>query len=319
MRWSEFKRKTYNRDDFPEGLPPFAGGGMAANGSQQSEGKSDDILYKFSATYNIDDDKMVYALFSQGFRIGGTNSPRAAATGEVPENFDADFMDNYELGLKSSWMENHLQVNAQYFQMKWTDMQIAHWNGVGPWWVGGTVNAGTAQSTGLELDVKYQITDNLKISGSAIFTDAKFTEEYTSPGGSVYRDGMKMANSPDQKGYLGISYDRPDVAGGDFWFYYGISYQGETWNRTSNIIENDASGISPSHHNSNLSVGLDDLGNGWGVSLYISNVFDQATYSFVNTGTNGYADLFGSDQQRDVRNLAQPRTAWLVVRKTFGD
>jgi len=318
MRWSEFKRQTYNRDDFPEGLPPFAGGGMPANGSQQSEGKSDDILYKFNATYNIDDDKMVYALFSQGFRIGGPNAPRAVATGEVPANFDADFLDNYEFGVKSSWMENRLQVNAQYFQMKWSDMQIAHWGGVGPWWVGGTVNAGDGESTGLELDIKYQVSDRLKISGSALFADAKFTEEYTSPGGSVYRDGMVMPNSPDRKGTLGISYNQPNVVGGDLWVYYGLSYQSESWNRTWNIIQNDDSGLSPSHNNSNLSIGLDNLGNGWDVYLQIDNVFDQATYSFVNTGANVEADFFGSDRQRNTRSLAQPRTAWLVVRKNFG-
>ena len=318
IRWSEFERETHNRDAFPEGLPPFAGGGIEANGTMESKGKSDDTLYKVSATYKIDDDKMVYALFSQGFRIGGVNSPRAAATGEVGETYGADYMDNYEIGIKSNWMDNRLQVNAQYFLMEWSDMQIAHWSGVGPWWVGGTVNAETAESSGLELDIKYQITDKLNISGSATFADAKFTKEYTSPGGSVYRDNMIMPNSPETKGYLGISYDQPDVAGGDLWVYYGISYQSESWNRTWNIINNDTNGISPSQESSNFSIGLDNLANGWNVSLYIDNVFDQATYSFINTGANTYSDMFGTDSQRNVRSLAQPRTTWLTVRKRFG-
>ena len=129
---------------------------------------------------------------------------------------------------------------------------------------------------------------------------------------------MVMPNSPDRKGYLGISYNQPNVAGGDFWIYYGLSYTSEMWNRTWNIIQNDSDGLSPSHNNSNLSIGLDDIGNGWDVSLQIDNVFDQATYSFVNTGANVEADFFGSDRQRNTRSLAQPRTAWLVVRKTFG-
>ena len=318
IRWSEFERETRNRDAFPEGLPRFADGGIAANGSMYSKGKSDDTLYKFSATYTIDDSKMVYALFSQGFRIGGVNSPRAAATGEVGETFDADYMDNYEIGIKSNWMDNQLQLNAQYFLMEWSGMQIAHWGGVGPWWVGGTVNAETAESSGLEFDIKYQVTENLNISGSATFSDAKFTKEYVSPAGDVYRNGMAMPNSPDRKAYLGITYEQPNVAGGDLWVYYGVSYQSESWNRTGNIIDNDRNGISPSHDNSNLSIGLDNLGDGWNVSLYIDNVFDQASYSFVNTNANTYTDLFGTDSQRNVRSLAQPRTTWLVVRKTFG-
>jgi outer membrane receptor protein involved in Fe transport len=197
-------------------------------------------------------------------------------------------------------------------------MQVAHWGGVGPWWVGGTVNAGTAEAKGLEIDIKYQITENLNISGSALFNDAQFTSEYITPGGSVYRDGMIMPNSPDRKGYIGISYEKPgSIAGADLWVYYGMSFQSKSWNRTWNIIQNDTNGISPSHDISDFSIGLDNLANGWEVGIYIDNVFDQATYSFVNTGQNNYADMFGSTRDHNVRTLAQPRTTWLTLRKGF--
>ena len=317
FRWSEFKRDTYNRDVFPEGLPPFAGGGIASNGEIHSIGKDSDILYKVNATYTIDEDKMVYALFSQGYRVGGDNAPRAVQTGAVPANYDSDFMDNYEIGIKSTWMDNSLQVNAQYFLMEWSDMQIAHWGGVGPWWVGGTVNAGDAEAKGLEIEVKYQITENLNVSGAALFNDAQFTTGYITPGGSVYRPGMVMANSPDQTGYIGITYEQPDVAGGDLWVYYSLSYQSQSWNRTWNIIQNDTNGISPAYNTSNLSFGLDNLANGWHVSVYIDNLFDQATYGYVNTSYNDNADLFGNARDHNVRSLAQPRTTWLTVEKDF--
>jgi len=71
------------------------------------------------------------------------------------------------------------------------------------------------------------------------------------------------------------------------------------------------------HPESNFSIGLDNLGNGWNVSVYIDNVFDQANYSFVNTGQNNYADMFGSNRDHNVRTLAQPRTTWLTLRKEF--
>jgi outer membrane receptor protein involved in Fe transport len=280
---------------------------------------------------------MVYALFSQGFRIGGDNAPRAVATGQVPATYDTDYMDNYEIGIKSTWKDNTLQINAQYFLMKWSDMQVAHWGGVGPWWVGGTVNAGDAEAKGLEIDVKYQITENLNISGSALIKSSEFTTEYITPGGSVYRKGMVMPNSPDQKGYIGITYEKPgSIAGADLWVYYGMSFQSSMWNRTWNVIQYndckeagsispslapingcDTNGISPSHNESNFSIGLDNLGNGWEVGVYIDNVFDQSNYSFVNTSGNTYSGIFGSDLNNNVRTLAQPRTTWLTLRKTF--
>ena len=80
---------------------------------------------------------------------------------------------------------------------------------------------------------------------------------------------------------------------------------------------NDTNGISPSHDESNFSIGLDNLANGWEVAVYIDNVFDQANYSYVNTSGNNYASMFGSNLNHNVRTLAQPRTTWLTLRKEF--
>ncbi|MCZ6828437.1 MAG: hypothetical protein O7F73_02405, partial [Gammaproteobacteria bacterium] len=74
----------------PEGLPPF--GGADVYGIDESKGKDDETLYKLSFNYSIDDDRMVYALFSQGFRVGGVNYQRAVAFAPdilTPE-YDAD-------------------------------------------------------------------------------------------------------------------------------------------------------------------------------------------------------------------------------------
>jgi iron complex outermembrane receptor protein len=51
-----------------------------------------------NVTYKFDNDKMVYATFSKGFRPGGVN--RTAAAGIGP--YQADFLKNYEIGWKTS-------------------------------------------------------------------------------------------------------------------------------------------------------------------------------------------------------------------------
>ena len=313
-RWAEFERDTFQRDGFPEGLPPF--GGIAENGETHSVGKADSTLYKFSINYDIDDDRMVYALFSQGFRLGGPNSARAYNfSPTIPEKFESDFMDNYEVGIKSSWLDNRLQINAQYFLMKWTDIQVYTGGEDLPWWVAGTTNAGTAQSKGLELSVKWHVTESLQVNGSMMLADAKFTQTIDI-NGFEYRDGMPMANSPDQKAYLSFNYDIPDVFGGDLWLWYDITSRGSSWNGTGNIRSGNTLGITPSYHTSNFQIGF-DLPNNLSLTLQIDNVWDQETYGYISTGSNYAPEYFGSARDYNVRTLARPRTAWFVIRKGF--
>ena len=51
-------------------------------------------------------------------------SPRAADTGAVPFEYQPDKLHNYEVGLKSQWLDNRLQVNVDFFFMQWDDFQL---------------------------------------------------------------------------------------------------------------------------------------------------------------------------------------------------
>ena len=79
---------------------------------------------------------MVYFIFSQGFRLGGHNSQRAAATGLVPLRYDSDRLNNFEAGLKSTWFDRRMQLNLSAFYMEWKDIQIDNAGGVDDvWWL----------------------------------------------------------------------------------------------------------------------------------------------------------------------------------------
>jgi outer membrane receptor protein involved in Fe transport len=263
---------------------------------------------------------MVYLLFSQGSRPGGSNSTRAADTGVIPLTFEADFMDNYELGIKSTWLDNRLQVNAQLFMMKWSDFQVYDNPEGSPWWLAGTLNGETAQTDGLEINVKWQATDNLTINAALTLQDARFTETAT-VGGSDYYDGMDMPNSPDEKAYLGINYNLPELWGHDAWLWYDISYEGSTWNTTSNVrsnyLDGETEGFAPSKNISNFQAGI-AFDNDLDLTLRVDNVWDQEVYYIVNTSDNFESGYFGSPRGLDQRTLVRPRTIWLNFRKGFG-
>lgn len=315
-RWAENEREEYDKYEWPEGLSPL--GGYNTDGQYGTTGKSDDTFFKVGLQHRFNDDKMIYALFSQGFRLGGANSPRAASSGAVPREYGPDYMDNYEIGIKTEWADNTFQLNASAFVMQWSDVHESIF-GLGQWWIRGTTNAKTAESVGLEVNFIWQATDRLSFRGSFFRADATFTNYYRNPddGSLIIRNGQDMANSPDTKAWANVMYEIPDVLGGDLSFYYDLSFQAEVWNTTSNARDEDVTGQAPSwvHHNFSATLYLPSR---LSLGLKINNVFDQDTSTYIASGIQSYSNEFpNGSRDRYNSNRGRPRTVWLSLRKDF--
>ncbi|MEY4932593.1 MAG: hypothetical protein RLZZ403_913, partial [Pseudomonadota bacterium] len=201
MRWFEYDREQSEIYSQPVGLPvlsDFEGGGVNA-----SEGKESDTVFKFATQYQIDDAKMVYFLYSEGFRLGGSNSPRAAETGFLPLDYESDKLSNYELGLKSRWLNDTLQFNISAFFMEWDQIQInASGRRAGnPFWLRGTFNGGKAEQKGIEMNGIWQVTPDFKVEASAFLADPEFSEDslYPDPDeGLAIPAGTTMPASPEE-------------------------------------------------------------------------------------------------------------------------
>lgn len=327
MRWSEYDRNVYTRHAFPEGLIAYPDSQQPfGDGSTRAINKIDDTIYKIGLRYNIDDDRMLYGLYSQGFRLGGTNSLRAARTGNVPFDYGGDYLDNYEFGIKSQWLDNRLTINADFFFMQWTDYQQSA--SFDQWWLTGIVNAGTAETQGIEIQTEWQATDNLLLSAKLFFADPKFKDDWCNDyvngvyqgcagAGTQVVAGMTMPGSPESTAYGSIYYTISNVLSGDLWFFYDITYSSETWNDIGHIRNQDTRGLSPSYTISSFSVGL-QLANQLDIELNVSNLFDQSGYGYVWTGESGNAEYFDDSRFRRIRSQFRPRTFWLTLRKGFG-
>ena len=104
-RWFEYDRNVVgDLATSRKGLPvqsDFEGGGRNA-----SKGKESDTVFKVGTEFHFDAGRMVYLLYSEGFRLGGTNSARAAEAGVFPLEYEPDKLNNYEAGLKSQWFDD---------------------------------------------------------------------------------------------------------------------------------------------------------------------------------------------------------------------
>lgn len=137
------------------------------------EQKDNGQTFKVNASYEIDDDKLVYATFSQGFRPGGVNRARVPG---IPKYVE-DNIDNYEFGWKTQWADNRVRFNGALYYLKWSDVQFAFLDfAVSNLTI--IQNVGGSRTYGAEFDLTVDATDDLRLSLSASYNDAKLTAEY---------------------------------------------------------------------------------------------------------------------------------------------
>lgn len=149
-----------------------------------------------SFNWTPQEDMLVYAKYSRGYKAGGFNNSISSTASAVA--FDAETLDAYELGLKSSWLNNTLRVNGAIFHMEYDDKQeSAFVAGVG--YV--QTNAGKATSDGAEFEVQYVPQENWIIYGSVGYADAEY-DEYIIDEFSDY-SGNTLARAPEWTARLG--------------------------------------------------------------------------------------------------------------------
>ena len=322
-RWFKYDRYDKLKYQFPEGLPPW--GGMDTGGAYVGTGKTSDTLFKGSVQYQLSDNKMLYALYSEGIRLGGFNSTRAANTGAVPLEYDPDKLLNYELGLKSQWMDNRLLLNVTGFHMSWKEFQSNVTLTDIAWWLSGTINAADAETTGVELETTFLFTENLSADLSVFYADSEWANDYWGPWQDPddpeqspwIQAGQDLVTSPKWKGRFGLYWTIPGLFGSDdVYVNYDISFQDDTWNSLDSSGNYDEEGKIPSWNVSNLQVGS-HFGDGWTVTLVVRNLFDQKAISWLDNGGNYVPDFFGVDWNRNIRSYNRPRNIGLQVMKTW--
>ena len=235
--------------------------------------------------------------------------------GFIPLDFDPDKLFNYELGMKSESWDKRVLLNVTLFHMEWEDFQQSVSGG--PWWLRGTINATDKETDGVEANTQILVTDNFTISGSLLYLDGEFTEEFTYLDGGVIPAGTESPNQPDWKANIALDYYLPGALGTEgMFFHYDWAYQAETWNDLGNAQTNNPNGIIPSWTTSNFRMGV-NLQNNWTISLAIRNMFDEKAYNWLDTGSNYISDHFGSPIRLNVRSYNRPRNIALQVRKGF--
>jgi outer membrane receptor protein involved in Fe transport len=316
-RWFKYNRDINQSYEVPLGIP------INSSGDTQRGGKDSATLFKVGTQYKFNPDVMIYALSSEGFRLGGYNSQRAASTGLIPLKYEPDKLHNLEFGLKSQWFDRRLTLNVSLFIMKWNDIQLesSHAgdsaNTSVPFWVRGTINGGTAETKGIELSGAAKASRNWQFDFNLTAANPKITQDVHYPDDSVIPAGTTMVGAPKFKAAAGVEYTfdwKP--FGGDFWTRFDYSYQGGLYQSLFRAAENTDRGRVHPWSFGKLLVGL-DLPNKLQLSMKIDNLWDSQGANWISTGEEGYADVFADPRYHNLQARFRPRNIGLTLRKSF--
>ena len=115
-RWFDYKRRFVQHQESPEGFS----GATLLNADERSN--EDGTVFKLNLQYRFGDDHMMYATYSEGFRVGGSNPLKPASI--LPQIYTSDTLENYELGAKTEWLDNRLRFNVSVYSMDWKDFAV---------------------------------------------------------------------------------------------------------------------------------------------------------------------------------------------------
>lgn len=161
-----------------------------------AEQKKSDFIPKASLAFKPTDDIRLYALYSEGFRIGGVNVFSLATPG-LPLTFDGDTTQNYEVGTRIDLVGGALTLDVTAYHVDWNNIQARLFTPVT--FRAYTVNGGGADVDGVEFSLTMRPTRNLTFASNVSYNDARLSSllpDNSAPGGG-YAKGTQLPGASD--------------------------------------------------------------------------------------------------------------------------
>ncbi len=192
----------------------------------QADEDWDEFTPRVGLRFQLNDDVMLYATYSAGYRAGGFNG-RVESVENATTPYDHETVDNYELGWKSEWFDRRLQLNGAVFYMdyenKQEELQLpSDTSGTGQ--VTLVINASTADITGLELEAIGNLSERFSMRANLGLLDAEYDDFlFQSPTGPVDLSHLDLRRAPELTASFSGTYEWP-IGQGTAWITGGWHY-----------------------------------------------------------------------------------------------
>ena len=257
---------------------------------------------KVAFDYHINDNTMIYMSVAKAVNPGGFNITinGGALPAATERTYDEEKSLNYEIGIKSTWLNNRLTANLAVFYIDWDD-QIVRALGINNAIL--NQNIGESSSRGFELELAAKPAKNWDVLAGVSYTDAQY-DKYTF--GALEKLGINSVLDGNRMQYVSEW-----TANASIQYLKAVAISDFDWKiRVDVLYQSEQSGISidnppliPARTIVNFRSGLEN--DDFAIHFWVKNVFDNnkslgaiaipntASTAAFNPGVTGY-QLFQS-------------------------
>ncbi|MGY8795315.1 MAG: TonB-dependent receptor [Woeseiales bacterium] len=293
--------------------PNYTGGrDYAANLGDIAPIKTDDTIFKFTASWTPNGDSLFYASWSEGFRPPGINrgaarfpfDPAANNTNNVGTNcgtdvaidadagngfpgyclpyvFESDTLENIEFGWKTSLFDGTVQFNGAIYRIDWENIQVSQFDSQNISIFTLVDNGGDAEITGIEMDVIWGVSDALTIYGAASVNNTELVFVDPAFAFVVADEGSPLPLTPDIQFSVRGRYEWVLENGYDAFWQLGMKYADEALNSLVDTVT-EPNKFQDSYALVDGAVGFSSTEDGWGVELFVKNLTDERAQLHIN-------------------------------------
>lgn len=237
-----------------------------------------DTIFKGNVEWQVNDDVKLFATLSEGYRPGGFNrnggASLVAGVGPfIPDFFESDELLNFEIGWKTSLLNDSLRFNGAAYMIEWDGMQVttldfdisnlAFIN-----------NTADSEIKGVEFDAAWAMNDNFTLYANFSYNDTELTRVPPNIV-SIAPEGSPLALAPEIQYVVRGRYEW-DLADGGAFAQAAYAYTDDT------ISSINQGALFPLDSYSTLDLTLGYGRDNWSTTLFVENATDELAQVFIS-------------------------------------
>ena len=238
--------------------------------------------WRAALDWQVDDSKLLYVSYDRGYKSGAF-AGQAQTPAQATATLGSEIVDNIEIGAKTRWFDDRLQLNIAGFTSKYKDLQIYELVSLSL-----VSSNADADLKGVEVEAIASVSDNFEFGGTYSHLDNEFKTDATNQvGGIIPVNGNQLIRAPRNKASVWGEFSVP-VGSGDLSIRGDYNWSDEFYYAPTNSAES----LQPSYDVINGRIAY-DFNDNYELSLWGKNL-DDSEYTvsripFIGSGFSVFA------------------------------